>query len=282
MFEVRVPATSGNLGPGFDSLGLALNVYGRFVFEETSSPDMGHLTTKAYREALKWMNATGPHLQVCTPEAIPVGKGLGSSAACIVAGVLAAWHMSGKDIPKCELLRIAAAIEGHPDNVAPALFGGLVCSGVRDEKVFVGKLTLSDKLSFAVLIPSFSLSTTKARYVLPKTVAFSDVTFNLSQLALSISALASGDQDLIRHAFDDRLHQPYRFSLIDEVDKLIEIAKESGALAVTLSGAGPSLLIIRKNEDKLKELIPRLSECKNHWELRLCRPDMKGALLREL
>ncbi len=284
MFEVRVPATSGNLGSGFDSLGLALNIYGRFVFEEVPSPpsDKSHLTIKAYQRALQWMNTTGPHLQVQTPQVIPVGKGLGSSAACIVAGVLAARHMSGKNIPTQVLLQMATEIEGHPDNVAPALFGGLVSSGWRDKKVFSGKLPLSKKISFALLIPSFSLSTSKARNVLPKRIPFSDAVYNLSQLGLSISALASGDSELIRHAFDDRLHQPYRFPLIEEADHLIGIAKKSGALAVTLSGAGPSLLLIRQEGDRLEELIPRLAEFKNHWELRLCLPDMEGAILRGL
>lgn len=280
MFEIRVPATSGNLGPGFDSLGLALNIYGRFVFEETSSPDAEHLVIKAYRKALEWMGATGPDLQVRTPQVIPIGRGLGSSAACIVAGVYAARHVSGEDITKHELLQIATAIEGHPDNVAPALLGGLVSSGLSGEKVFAGKLPLSDKLAFAVLIPSFTLSTSKAREILPKSVAFSDAAYNLSQMGLSISALASGDPQLIRHAFDDRLHQPYRFPLVEEADRLIEMAKESGALAVTLSGAGPSLLLIRQAGDNLEGLTSRLAECKNTWELRLCLPDVEGAQLR--
>ncbi len=282
MFEVRVPATSGNLGPGFDSLGLALSIHGRFIFEETSSPNTEHLTIKAYRKALGWMKAKGPDLQVSTPQAIPVGKGLGSSAACIVAGILAARHVSGQDITRHELLRMATAIEGHPDNVAPALFGGVVSSGMRGENVYAGKLSLSDKLAFAVLIPPFTLSTSMAREILPKNIAFSDATYNLSQLALSISALASGDLQLIRHAFDDRLHQPYRFSLIEEVDQLIEMAKECGALAVTLSGAGPSLLLLRQAGDNLEEMVPKLAECKNAWELRLCLPDMDGAQLKEI
>ncbi len=281
MFEVRVPATSANLGPGFDSLGIALNIHGHFLFEKTSSPDKKHLTIKAYRKALEWLNATGPDLQVSTPKKIPVGVGLGSSAACIVAGVLAACHISRQDVPKRELLQMAATIEGHPDNVAPALYGGLVSSGWREEKVFSGNLPLSGQIAFAVLIPSFSLSTSTARNVLPKNVYFSDATYNLSQLGLSISALANGDPELIRHAFDDRLHQPYRFPLIEEVDQLIEIAKQSGALAVTLSGAGPSLFLIRQRGNKLEGLIPRLAECKHHWKLRLCMADMKGAQLKE-
>lgn len=282
MFEVRVPATSGNLGPGFDSLGLALDIYGRFVFESTSSPDPEHLTIRAYRRALEWMDATGPDLNVYTPHAIPVGKGLGSSAACIVAGVLAAQHISGEKISKHEILQIATAIEGHPDNVAPAIFGGLVSSGMRGDEVYAGKLPLSDKLAFAVLIPPFTLSTSKARQILPKNVAFSDATYNLSQLGLSICSLANGDPQLIRHAFDDRLHQPYRFPLVEEADQLIEIAKENGALAVTLSGAGPSLLLIREKGEKLEGLIPQLAECKNQWKVRLCLTDTEGAKLTEL
>jgi homoserine kinase len=283
MFEVRVPATSANLGPGFDSLGIALNIYGKFVFEKTCSPpEANHLTIMSYKKTLERLQVKGPDLRVRIPQVIPVGKGLGSSAACIVAGVLAAKHVSGKDVSKHELLQIAAEIEGHPDNVAPALIGGLVSSGLRDGEVFSGRLFISRKISFALLIPTFSLATSKSRKVLPKSVPFSDASYNLSQLGLSISALASGDPQLICHAFDDRLHQPYRFPLIDEAERLIELAKENGALAVALSGAGPSLLLIRQKGDRLEGLIPGLAECKSPWRLRLCRPDMKGALLREL
>ena len=281
MFRIIVPATSGNLGPGFDSLGIALNIYGHFVFEDSSSSDADHLAVKAYQKALEWMDAKGPGIKVHTPQEIPMARGLGSSAACIVAGVLAAGHVSGKDVPKSELLQMATEIEGHPDNVAPALYGGLVSSGLRNGRAFSGKLALSEKLSFAVLIPDFHLSTAKSRSVLPKSISLSDATYNLSQQGLSISALANGDPELISHAFDDKLHQPYRFPLVDEAEKLIAIAKESGALAVTLSGAGPSLLLIRKKGDELKSLIPRLSELKNTWELRICQADTQGALYVE-
>ncbi len=283
MFEIRVPASSANLGPGFDSLGIALNIYGRFVFESTSDKeDRRHLAIKAYRKTLEQLGVSGPALSVRTPQIIPVGKGLGSSAACIVAGVLAAKHVSEHEIETQELLRLAAMIEGHPDNVTPAMLGGLVASGWREEMLLHGKLSFSRKLALALLIPSFPLPTLKARRVLPKTVSFKDATYNLSQLSLTLSALASGDEQQIRHAFDDRLHQPYRFPLIDDAEQLIALAKDNGALAVMLSGAGPSLLIIRKKGDRLGTLGSALKPLKKRWKLRLCGLDMKGAQVREL
>lgn len=283
MFEVKVPATSANLGPGFDALGIALRYHGRFVFEETNEAmDISHLALRAYSQALGWMGEKGPQLRVKTPRMIPVGKGLGSSAACIVAGVLAARHVSGSDISTLDLLTMAARIEGHPDNVTPAFVGGLTASGWKEESLTFGKLPLSRKLSFALLIPSFSLPTAKSRSALPKKVDFSDASFNLSQLALSISALSSGEPDVIAGSFGDRLHQPYRFPLIHQAEELIEIAKESGALAVMLSGAGPSLLLLRRKGDPLSGLREKLPTLDKRWKLRLAEADHRGAELKVL
>ena len=283
MFEVRVPATSANLGPGFDTLGIALTLYGRFVFTETDTPlDAEHLALDAYAQALKRLGKTGPSLTVASTEVIPIGKGLGSSAACIVAGVLAANHVSGAGLAMNDLVMLAAEIEGHPDNVAPALLGGLVASGWQEGRLLTGQLPVSTAWSFALLIPDQALSTKAARQVLPASVSFTDAVYNLSQLGCSISALAGHDDTLLHHAFGDRLHQPYRFPLIAESAAIMRLAKEHGALAVTLSGAGPAFLLIRRKGDALDSLKTALAvrpDC--GWNLHLAEIDTKGAQLSE-
>lgn len=282
MFEVRVPATSANLGPGFDTLGMALNLYGCFVFEENDgSQNAEHLALTAYADMLDRLGTSGPSLAVRSEETIPIGKGLGSSAACIVAGVLAACHVSGRMIGMDEILSSAAKIEGHPDNVAPALLGGLVASGWQDGRIVTGRLPVADALSFALLIPSHELPTKTARQVLPESVPFSDAVYNLSQLACSLSALADGDAALVRQVFKDRLHQPYRFPLIEDARHLTALAREQGALAVMLSGAGPALFLIRRRGDRLDGLKNALSGSSNRWSLQLCDMDTNGAALTE-
>lgn len=283
MFEVRVPATSANLGPGFDTLGIALRLYGEFIFKETTGPeDTKHLALKAYRQALRQLDAEGVNLHVHVSRTIPVGKGLGSSAACIVAGVMAAYHVAKKEISPKELLKTAAGIEGHPDNVTPAFLGGLIASSWEGGEISYGALPLSKKLSFALLIPTFSLPTAKARKALPAKLSFKDAAFNLSQLGLTISALGSGEEDLLTSAFQDRLHQPYRFQLIEDSLQLIDLAKKRGALAVALSGAGPSLLLIRRKRDPLQGLQEDLQKLKKRWKLRLLEADRHGAKLKVL
>ena len=248
MFEVRVPATSANLGPGFDTLGMALNLYGCFVFEENDgSQNAEHLALTAYADMLDRLGTSGPSLAVRSEETIPIGKGLGSSAASIVAGVLAACHVSGRMI-------------------------GLIATG---------RLPGADALSFALLIPSHELPTKTARQVLPESVPFSDAVYNLSQLACSLSALADGDAALVRQVFKDRLHQPYRFPLIEDARHLTALAREQGALAVMLSGAGPALFLIRRRGDRLDGLKNALSGSSNRWSLHLCDMDIIGAVLTE-
>lgn len=279
MFEIIVPATSANLGPGFDSLGLALSLSGRFVFRPAETDPSSHLTLQAYQKTLAELNRSGPTLSVTTPQEIPIGKGLGSSAACIVAGILAAEHVMQQVIPLEQKLALAARIEGHPDNTTPAILGGLVASGWQDDKLLTGRLALSDKLAWAVLIPQAGLATKKARAVLAREVSFQDATYNLAQLALSISALAGGEEDLIRQAFGDRLHQPKRLALIPQAEQVMALAKQHGALAVMLSGAGPSLLLIRRAGDELTSLGPALKGLSGGWRLELLEMSQQGARL---
>lgn len=260
MIRIKIPATTANLGPGFDTLGMALDVYNIVEVKEEEGKDLniqiiglgeGILPTNkeniVYQAAEKVFQQVGIYprnLQIRLTNNIPLSRGLGSSAAAIVGGVVAANLITGNHLSMEELLKIATKIEGHPDNVAPALLGGLVISCMEDDKVVYLRLEPSQQLKAVVAIPEFHLSTQKARQVLPKEIPFQDAVFNTSRVALLIAAIANGNWDMLHYATQDRLHQPYRSSLIPGMEEVFKAGKEAGAKALTISGAGPSLLAL--------------------------------------
>ena len=220
---VRVPASSTNLGPGFDSFGVAWRLYNEieFVLADEGLCITGcdpryagedNLAYRAFRRVLAYSGRSLRGLRInFIKSEIPVSRGLGSSAALITAGVVAANKLYGLGLSKGELLDLATAVEGHPDNVAPALYGGLTVSLTEGEHAVTRRFPLSEKLFCTLLIPPFELSTALARGVMPKQVSMKDAVFNLSRAALLPRALADGDTELLRIAVEDRLHQPYRF-----------------------------------------------------------------------
>lgn len=271
MIRIRVPATTANLGPGFDTLGMALDFYNIIEVEEGNNLNIqitgegaGILpTTKeniVYQAAEKVFEQVGiypKNLQIGFTNNIPLSRGLGSSAAAIVGGIVAGNLITGNHLPVKELLKIATSIEGHPDNVAPALLGGLVVSCVEGDDVLYLRLEPPKQLKAIVAIPEFHLSTEKARKALPKEVSFQDAVFNTSRVALLIAAIISEDFEMLHFATQDRLHQPYRSSLIPGMEDVFKASKEAGAKAVTISGAGPSLLALATEDT---ELISRAME----------------------
>lgn len=256
MVTVHIPATSANIGSGFDSLGLALSLGNTVLMEEASGCEITSIDDTLVpnnEENLVYRSAkllyekcgrsfTGMRIQQSNP--IPMARGLGSSSACIVAGLIGANALLKNPCTREELLTIAAEIEGHPDNVAPAIMGGLVASCIQDGKVYSVKKEISPTLQFGVFVPSFELLTEKARKALPKTVQHKDAVFNLSRAVLCQAALCEGRLDLLEVATQDVLHQPYRLPLIEGGEEVFSLAKKAGALAVTISGAGPSILAI--------------------------------------
>lgn len=247
MFCVEVPATTANLGPGFDTLGLALDLTNELWVEpiesgleievegegsETLERDERNLVLKAMRAAFGETRL--PALRLRQVNRIPPSRGLGSSAAAIVAGLVAAGELLGRPVPALEL---ATRMEGHPDNVAPALMGGLVASGVLDQGPVARALPLHACWGMAVAIPAFPLPTREARRVMPDHFGLEDVVFNLSRLALLLPALAQGEElDL-----GDRLHQPYRERLVPGFREVCAAALGAGASGAFLSGAGPTI-----------------------------------------
>lgn len=256
VIQVRVPASSANLGSGFDVLALALGFYLRCSARESpeglrirvSGTDSAVISTDASNliwRAFLWL--AGPQapqgIDLEIANEIPIGKGLGSSAAAILAGLALANEWLGLNRSKEQLVELAAAMEGHPDNVAAAAWGGLVASCQTDEGAVLSlQSPMSAKVQIVVVVPEFALSTEAARAALPTQYYRQDAVFNLQRVALLVAALRDGRTEMLAEAMRDRLHQPYRAPLVPGFDDMLELRNLPGLLGVALSGAGPSVL----------------------------------------
>lgn len=261
MIKITVPASSANLGAGFDALGLALTLYNHVWMEEAdgclieSTDDIAVPTGEdnmIYRTARLLFDRCGHPfhgLRIRQENNIPMTRGLGSSSACLVAGLLGANTLLGSPLSKADLCDLAAELEGHPDNVAPALLGGLVTSVMEGGRVYTVSVPVSERIGFAVFVPDFELKTEVARAALPKQVSMPDAVYNLSRAALMTASLCSGDLDNLRVAVQDRLHQPYRLPMIPGMEQVFYTAYQAGAYAVAISGAGPSILAVVDSSD---------------------------------
>jgi len=255
--KLRVPASSANLGPAFDALALALGVYLECRFRpadqlaiHVAGRDADSISSG--EDNLIWQTAvriagdlkrTMPPIELHISNSIPLGKGLGSSAAALTAGVVIADAMLGLRWSRGRVLDEAARIEGHPDNVAACVHGSIVASATDASDVtHAARLELHPKFGIAVVVPDFLLPTVEARRVLPKTYSRADVIFNIQRSALLITALATGITDAFPTALEDRLHQPYRAALVPGLDEIIGL-RMKGLLGCALSGAGPSILV---------------------------------------
>ena len=251
MIKIKVPATSANLGSGFDALGLAINRYNTFTFRPGfGSTDEDSLVHLAYNKVFERLGQDPEPVEIVIQSDIPMARGLGSSAACIVGGVMGANEVLGCPLTKEELLKIATEIEGHPDNIAPALYGGMVVSVMEDGEVYFSKVPVKNEYNYTVLVPDFHLSTKKAREALPKVIPYSDGVFNVGRATLLLAALTTGQDELIKIGLQDKLHQPYRGNLIPGFSHITETLDEFGVLGCYLSGAGPSIMCMVKKEDK--------------------------------
>lgn len=253
---IRVPATTANIGPGFDCLGLALDLWNETVFSVEGSVleiivegegvgqvslDETNLIYQSFCQAYVIQGKKVPNgLRIACKNQIPLCSGLGSSSAAVLTGVLGANELLGKPLSHEDIIHLSAQIEGHPDNVAPAFYGGLTISN-QNEKEVITKEILIPEWKTVVILPEISLSTQNSRNVLPESVSLKDAVFNIGRTALAIEALRQGDNELLRKAMVDRLHQPYRLALIPGAKEAIQAAQELGASAA-LSGAGPSVI----------------------------------------
>ena len=285
MVSIHVPASSANLGPGFDCLSAALSLSARFSFEEReegliitgSPPGMEGSDNLIYQSYLKGMETFGHNargLLIHVDSDIPTARGLGSSAACIIAGLKAAAVLHNGKLSDDELLLLACMMEGHPDNVAAALYGGVRMSIWEEGRVISRAIVIHESLQFLALIPDFSLSTHQARSVLKDKVPLKDAVFNLSRTALLVKALEQGDMELLLFSCQDRLHQPMRYPLIQNSQELVEKMNSLGA-ACCISGAGPTLLCMYLDDDFEKEAA---SVCQLYpsWQAQALNLDLQG------
>lgn len=254
--DITVPATTANLGPGFDCLGMSLGLYNRVQFAEIEAglhltvegegaekipADSSNLVLNSAERLFAHIGRRPSGLHIIQENNIPVGSGLGSSASAVLAGLLGANALMGEPLSQPEILTLAVDIEGHPDNVAPALYGGLVLTIVEDGRFYIEQIPIPD-MQVVIVLPDYNLPTLEARAALPKKVSMADAVFNIGRMGLLVRALADGDFDRLASAMVDRLHQPYRLPLIPGMIEAFTAVREAGAAAVALSGAGPSLI----------------------------------------
>lgn len=298
MIEVLVPATSANLGPGFDVLGLAISLHNVFKMEETEAgleievvPDneLGLPTDErnlVFNSAQRLFGEVGykcKGLRIVIDNGVPMGRGLGSSSTAIVGGLLGANEISGAALSKNELFDLAAEIEGHPDNVGPAIFGGFTICYSVDSKFRAVSYRPSEEIKPVLLVPGTMLETKKARGVLPKDVPTADAVFNIARSSLLVSALLTGKTELLKEAMGDKLHQPYRAPLIPGLMDTINAIAGISNTGVALSGAGPSLICLIERSSE-KEFCGRVREVlagtNPGYEIYPVEFDLEGARIR--
>ena len=264
MFRIRVEATSANVCVGFDVLGLALNLYNEFTFKEADdfsfvgfetefANKKNNLVYDSYIKVFEKLNKKVIPVEIGFKGDIPVSRGLGSSSSLIVAGVFAANKMLGNPLSKDECFDICANIEGHPDNVAPAIYGNLVASYKVNDKFVPVVYNVNNELKFIVVIPNYKLSTHEARGVLPKELSYADIINNTSRIVNIPKAFNEGNIDLLLDLFNDKMHEPYRAKLIKEYSILKDICKKE-ELPFAISGSGSTMLIISKDLNILNKL----------------------------
>lgn len=291
--KVRVPATTANMGPGFDTLGMALKLYNEIEVEEIAGKTEiynGRLKSEEdfrenliYQSIVSAMNEQGYSyngfkINVLKCD-IPMSRGLGSSSACIVGGITAANAIMENKMDMEDVIDLATKIEGHPDNVVPAALGGMVISIKVGEDIKHSKVNVPDKLKFVAMIPSFKVSTALSREVLPKSYLKEDCIFNTSRSAMLISALYNNEFDKLRICFEDKIHQPYRKSLIRNFDDVFKKSKDLGSIGEFISGSGSTLMaVVDKNAEKFVSSMKNfLSELEDTWKVILLDPDLQGA-----
>lgn len=258
MVKITVPATTANLGPGFDCIGAALTLYNRFEFtpadtlqidvrgegQELVSRGTDNLVYQSFCYLYAELGQTPPPIHLEIKMGIPLARGLGSSATAIVGGLMGANHLAGQPLNTSGLIDLATQIEGHPDNVVPALLGGCHLAAKNGDDWHIGNISWYPSLIPVVAIPNFTLSTEVARSVLPATVSRQDAISNIARFGLLLRGLETGCEDWLRVGLQDSIHQPYRQTLIKGYEAVHTAAMAAGAYGMVISGAGPTVLAI--------------------------------------
>ncbi|MDR1834862.1 MAG: homoserine kinase [Fusobacteriaceae bacterium] len=288
MVKIRVPATSANIGPGFDTLGMALNLYGEFTFAE--KPDglqitgcdpkfqnNENLVYQSFLAGLSHLRKTAPGVSIDIRSDIPVARGLGSSSSCVIGGILGAYGLTGSPVDRNAVFSMATAIEGHPDNVSPAIFGGLTASCAIGGRAWYKKYDMDPRFHLLALIPDFEVNTADARRAMPGSYSLSDVTYSSSRLGVVLKSFEDYDKDLLRIAMDDRIHEPYRKKLIREYDEVRALCREIDSVCLFISGSGSTLINILEQEENAAVIGEKLKGLQCGWTARLLKLDTEGA-----
>ncbi|MCX7964938.1 MAG: homoserine kinase [Candidatus Sumerlaea chitinivorans] len=293
--RIRVPASTANLGPGFDCLGMALQLYNEFVLsiggdtplevnvqgEDTEGIplDGNNLVCRAMGRIFQIAGVEPEAMRLDITLHTPLARGLGSSASAIVGGMGVANAILGYPLSEEELLAEMIEMEGHPDNVVACFYGGLTASLVAEGKVIVRRYEPAETLRCVLVIPDYPIPTREARRVLPRKIAIRDAVFNISRIPFLLDMLRTGDLRLLDIVMDDRVHQPYRRSLIPDYDVIEAEAKRVGGAAVCISGAGPTLLIITDDasgQEVRAALEKALLPLPRKYSVQLVAPDLSG------
>ncbi len=260
MVRVQVPSSTTNLGPGFDALGVALNLYNRVELDELPwglsihvegegvaeiPRDETNISVEAVKRVYKKAGRALPGLWMKQRNHIPLARGLGSSSAALVGGLVGGNMMLGSPLSMDDLVQMAVEMEGHPDNVVPALVGGFCISAITEEgRTVFTRAPVVDRYRWVIVVPAFEVSTKEARKKIPDQIPLADGTFNVQRVGMLMAAFAYGQNDLFREAMRDRFHQPYRKELMGPLDDVFDAAYEAGALGACISGAGPCVLAL--------------------------------------
>lgn len=298
MIKLKVPASSANMGAGFDTLGVALGLYNRITVEEIPDglevinknahnfipKDANNLIYRAMLYLFDSVGYTPKGYRITQRSQIPMTRGLGSSSACIVGGMLAANIISGRTLRYDEIIHLAAEMEGHPDNVGPAMYGGFCVSLTDGDRTIIKSTKLTHNIKFAVMIPDFFMATRKSRGTLPEKVDFRDAVYNISHASMFQAALISGDMDALKIAARDKMHQPYRKSYIDGMEELFDKSYELGSYATYLSGSGPTMLSVidGDNDDFLRDMQSYFDDKSMRWRCKILTIDNVGAVVSEI
>ena len=266
-----MPASTANMGTGFDSFGAALGLYNKisvkeiekglviksFGFDGTVASGANNLIYRAIMKVFDYVGYERKGLSIYQKSDIPRTRGLGSSSACIIGGMVAANHISGKKLDYKKILELATEMEGHPDNVAPALYGGFCISAKTENGIYVKSIKPENNMRFVAMIPEYYVVTRKSREILPETISISDAAHNIARASAFALAIQSGDTENLKELVDDRLHQPYRASYIDGMYDIFDEGYRFGAKAMYLSGSGPT--IIAMVDENVDEFIKKMT-----------------------
>lgn len=291
MVKVRVPATSANVGCGFDSLGVALTLYTTFGFElleeglefegfEERFSNENNLVYQTLLTTLEKLGKTISGVKISIQNDVPICRGLGSSSTCVVAGIYGAYLLTNTPIDKQEIFTIANEIEGHPDNVSPAIFGKLSSSCTTDDKEAVTvTYDVDDRFNFLALIPNFETSTEEARKVMPKEILLKDAIYSLSRLGSVIKAFETYDLELLKKVMGDKIHEPYRKEIIHEYNEVREICEKIDSSAFFISGSGSTLMNIIEDKNNIEKIKTELAKLKYDWKAILLKVDTEGTVV---